>query len=269
MTNRTDIRHVGTASPIRRWSRRLAAWLAGGHVLLLGLAHLPLPAESGLPPGVCSVRGMASGAAPDGAGGADGNRQTGDGKPLSRLAAHGLSCPVCSGADGAPPPVLLASMDAAFMRSRLPPGQGHEHATTPTSSPAGGTWTAARFAHFESALARRLGVGAGPCAAHEQAPSHLIEKPLRRESRKQLSPFFVRQVATRQVLRSGHAVELHPESGKKKPARSGLGQALIRALRACRGFRSGSGSQSLFECQLGGDQFGRQVVGQLVEQLGV
>jgi hypothetical protein len=201
MNRRATVRHHTSASPIRRWGRRLAAWLAGGHVLLLGLAHLPLPAEGALPPGVCSVRGMVSDAAPDGAGGADGNRQAKGGKPLSRLAAHGLSCPLCSGADGAPPPVVLASMGAAFSRSRLPLARSETAPRSRRPARLVARGPPARLAHFESALGGRLGVGAGPRAAHVQAPSHLIEKPLWRESRKQLSLFFVQQVATFQARR--------------------------------------------------------------------
>ncbi len=179
-----------TRPSISRWSRRLATWLASGHVLLLGMTHLPMPVEGSLPPGVCSVRGMVADAGTIVEASPDGNQGSRGGKPLGRMAAHGLSCPLCTGADAAPPPVLLASMDAAFSRSRLPLARSETapRSRRPVRLVARGP--PARIAHFESARGGRLGVGAGPRAAHVQAPSHLIEKPLWRESRKQLSPFF-------------------------------------------------------------------------------
>lgn len=179
-----------TRPSISRWSRRLATWLASGHVLLLGMTHLSMPAEGSLPPGVCSVRGMVAEAGTIVDVGPDGKQVTRGGKPLGRMAAHGLSCPLCTGADAAPPPMLLASMDAAFSRSRLPLARSETAPRSRRPARLVARGPPVRLAHFESDLGGRLGVGAGPRAAHVQAPSHLIEKPLWRESRKQLSPFF-------------------------------------------------------------------------------
>jgi hypothetical protein len=165
-------------SSLHRWTRRLAAWLASGHVLLLGFGHLgagPLPQQAEGEPllsAVCTARGMVTQAAPDPGSGQPSRNSP---SPWSRLAGHGLSCPLCVGADAAPPPVIQATLHTAWLRTLL--ALGSDVAQRPAGRPArvvargppvrGHAWPAL-------AGAGRMQAATRPMNRH---PTH-IEKPL-------------------------------------------------------------------------------------------
>ncbi|MEY4750284.1 MAG: hypothetical protein RIQ60_2498 [Pseudomonadota bacterium] len=229
-----------TSPRFSRWSRRLAAWLASGHVLLLGMSHLPLAAEGDVPPGVCSVRTMtAVEAGATAAADAADPARSGSRLPWHRLAAHGLSCPLCTGADAAPPPVLLAALNTVFLRTRL--ALSRESAQVLATRPArvvarGPPVRGLRVGHAWAGPKGRVQAVALPVNRHL---TH-IEKPLLASVAPAPLAFFTFWATTQRKKESPHRRAVRAVRGATPGGEPGAGrgrppidQAARRCSRAC------------------------------------